>query len=87
MKDVLVVQGDRNAKVGHDAYHHWEGTVGRFGIGEINDRGWRLLEFTKSHRLTLANTLHPQKLSGTAILYAFNGQVHNQMDFILTLQR
>ena len=38
-KDILVVQGDWNAKVGPDAYRHWAGTVGRFGIGETNDGG------------------------------------------------
>ena len=50
-KDILVVPGDWNAKVGPDAHQHWAGTVGRFGIGETNDRGWRLIEFAKSHRL------------------------------------
>ena len=29
-------------------------------------------------------TLHPQKLSRTATWHAPNGQVHNQIDFILT---
>ena len=51
-KDILVVQGDWNAKIGSDAYQHWAGTVGRFGIGDTNNRGWRPLEFTKSHRHT-----------------------------------
>ena len=31
-------------------------------------------------------TLHPQKLSRTATWHAPNGQVHNQIDFILTPQ-
>ena len=39
-KDVLVVQGDWHAKVGPDAYPRWAGKLGRFGIGETNDRGW-----------------------------------------------
>ena len=30
-KDILVVHGDWNAKLGPDRYHHWAGTVGRFG--------------------------------------------------------
>ena len=38
-KDIFVIQGDWNAKVGPDANQHWAGTVGRFGIGEANDRG------------------------------------------------
>ena len=37
-KDILV-QGDLNANVGPNAYQHWAGIVGRFGIGETNDRG------------------------------------------------
>ena len=41
-KDIFVVQGDWNAEVGPDAYQHWVWTVGRFGIGKTNDRGWRL---------------------------------------------
>jgi exonuclease III len=86
-KDILIVQGDWNAKVGPDAYKDWSGTVGRFGAGETNDRGLRLLEFASSHRLTLANTLHPHKLSRTTTWHAPNGQVHNQIDYILAPQR
>ncbi|XP_076454867.1 uncharacterized protein LOC143289703 [Babylonia areolata] len=86
-KDMLIVQGDWNAKVGPDAYQNWAGTTGKFGIGETNDRGLRLLVFAKSHRLTLANTLHAHKLSRTATWHSPNGQVHNQIDFILTPQR
>ena len=86
-KDLLIIQGDWNAKVGTDAYQNWAGTVGRFSTGECNDRGLRLLEFAKSHRLTLANTLHPHKLSRTATWHSPNGKTHNQIDFILVPQR
>ena len=85
-KDILIVQGDWNIKVGPDTYENWPGTVRRFGIGETNDRGLRLLEFARSHCLTLANTLHLHKLSQTATWHSNNGQVHNQIDFILALQ-
>ena len=85
-KDILIIQGDSNAKVGPDAYDNWAGKVGRFGIGETKDRGLRLLEFARSHCLTLANTLHPNKLSQTVTWHSNNGQVHNQIDFILALQ-
>ena len=85
-KDIVIVQGDWNAKVGPDTYENWAGTVGRFGISETNDRGLRLLEFARSHCLTLANTLHPHKLSQTATWHSNNGQVHNQIDFILAPQ-
>ena len=58
-KDILIVQGDWNAKVGPDTYENWAGTVGRSGISETNNRGLRLLEFARGHCLALANTLHP----------------------------
>ena len=84
MKDIPVVRGESNAKVVPDSYQQWAGTVGRFGIGEANDRQWILLDFAKSHRLTLANTLNPDKLSRTATRHAPDGRVHNQTYFILT---
>ena len=74
------------AKVDPYAYQHQVGTVGRFGIGETNDRGWRLRGFAKNHRLTLANTLHRHNLSRTATWYAPYSQVHDQLDVIPTPQ-
>ena len=71
---MYIVQGDWNAKVVPDAYQDFAATVGTFGIGETNDRGWRLLDFAKSHLLILANTLHPRKLSRTAIWLAPMGR-------------
>ena len=41
-KDILIVQGDWNAKIGPDAYPDWSGTVGKFAWGETNERGLRL---------------------------------------------
>ena len=56
-KDIPIVQGDWNAKIGTDAYPDWNGTVGKFAWGETNERGLRLLEFARLHNLTIANTL------------------------------
>ena len=86
-KDITIVQGDWNAKIGPDAYETWAGTTGKFSARVTNDCGLRLLEFAKSHRLTLANTLHPHKPSRTTTWHSPNGLVHNQIDFILTPQR
>ena len=41
------MQGELNAKIGNNAHDGWKGIVGRFGIGETNDRGLKLLEFAK----------------------------------------
>ena len=86
-KDIIVVLGDFNAKVGPDAYKDWDGTVGQYGTGETNDRGLRLLEFACSQRLTIANTLYPHKLSRRTTWHAPNGKTHNQIDYVLTPRR
>ena len=60
---------------------------------ETNDRGQRLPEFGRSHQITLANTLHPHKLSRTATWHAPNGHIHKLEEllqltaFILTPKR
>ena len=92
-RNILVVQDDWNAKVGPDAYQHWAGGVGKFGIGETNAKGWTLLKIARNHRLALASTRTPPppppppKLSRTGTWHVPNGQVHNQIDVTLTTQR
>ena len=44
-KDILVVQGDWNAKVGKGACGNWQGICGTFSNDDTNERGLRLLEF------------------------------------------
>ena len=44
-EDILVVQGDWNAKVGRDAYGNWQDICGPFCNDNTNERGLRLLEF------------------------------------------
>ena len=41
-KDITIIIGDRNAKIGEDAYEDWAETVGKFGCGNTNNRGLRL---------------------------------------------
>ena len=78
-KDVLIIQGDWNAKIGTDAYQDWAGTVGKFGLEETNERGLRLLEFAKYYDMILANTLHHYKYSRRITWHAPNGEDKNQL--------
>ena len=43
-RDIRVVTGDWNAKIGEDN-KGWEHIMGKHGIGGMNDRGERLLQF------------------------------------------
>ena len=65
----------------------WKGTTGKSGLVHANDRGQRLLEFTRQHKLVIANTLFKHKLTRTATWHSPGGLHHNQIDFILVSKR
>ena len=50
-KDILVVQGDWNAKVGKDAQADWGEVCGPYCNVETNERGIKLLEFATYNNL------------------------------------
>ena len=52
-KDILVVQGDWNARVGKDAQADWGEVCAPYLNVEINERGLRLLEFATFNNLVL----------------------------------
>ena len=56
-KDVLIIIGDWNAKVGSQ---ETPGVTGKFGLGKWNEAGQRLIEFCQENALVIANTLFQQ---------------------------
>ena len=86
-KDILVVQGDWNAKIAEDAYENWIGTCGRYCNTKSNERGLKLLEFDSFNDLMLANTFGPHKASRRATWHSPNGKHHNQIDCIMVRKR
>ena len=54
-RDMLLVVGDLNARVGNDA-DTWRGTLGKFGPAELNRNGEHLLDFCALNGLVLTNT-------------------------------
>ena len=53
-KDVLLIIGDWNAKVGSQEI---PGVTGKFGLGVQNEAGQRLTEFCQENTLVIAKTL------------------------------
>ena len=53
-KDVLLIIGDWNAKVGSQER---PGVTGKFGLGMRNEAGQRLIEFCQDNTLVIAKTL------------------------------
>ncbi len=56
-EEVAIVMGDWNAKVGQEQESP---VTGRYGMGERNERGSRLIEFCRVNDLIITNTLFQQ---------------------------
>ena len=54
-QDILILMGDFNAKVGQD-HHNWPDVIGKFGYGDMNQRGENLLSFCAKNDLYITNT-------------------------------
>ena len=86
-KDILIIMGDFNAKVGSD-WESWNGTLGKFGLGESNDRGERLLNFCALNNLCITNTFFKQKKIAKEWTWESpDGTTKNKIDYILINRR
>ena len=86
-KDILVVQGDWNAKIGEDANKNWKGTCGQYCKPETHERGLRLLEFASYNNLKVANTFGTHKPSRRWTWHSPGGDYRNQIDYIMIKRR
>jgi len=85
-KDIKIITGDWNAKVGSDN-SGWEKVMGRYGYGDQNDRGERLLEFATIKNLFVCNTRFQQKESRKWTWMAPDGKHTNMIDLVLIERR
>ena len=83
-KDVLVIIGGWNAKVGRQ---ETPGVTGKFGLAIRNEAGQRLIGFCQENALVKANTLFQQHKRRLYIWTSPKGQHQNQIDYILCSQR
>jgi hypothetical protein len=81
-EDKLIILGDFNARVGADN-STWS-PLGRYGVGNINDNGLRLLEFCTQNNLAITNTFFQQKLKHKATWYHPRSGHGHLIDFIIT---
>lgn len=86
VKDVLIMSGDWNAKVGSNR-EGWENVMGRFGFGDRNARGERLLEFATDNDMTVCNTRFQQKDCRKWTWRSCDGRTKNMIDLILIKRR
>ena len=61
--------------------------TGKFGLGIRNEAGQRLIEFWQENTLVIANTLFQQHKRRLYTWTSPDGQLRNQIDYILCSQR
>ena len=82
-KRKLILLGDFNAKVGNDAHINWAGVAGRYGIGQRNRSGDKLLQFSGLNVLSIMNTMYKQPKQRLVTWISPDGKTQNQIDYIL----
>ena len=85
-KDVNIVMGDANAKVGQDNTGY-ENIMGRNGLGEMNENGERFANFCSFNNLVIGGTVFPHKRIHKATWVSPDGVTENQIDHVCISQR
>ena len=86
-QDILVVQGEWNAKDREEAQEDWGELCGPSWNPKTNDRGLKLLDFATYNNLVLADTLSNHKPSRRWTWHSPDGKDQNQIDYILVKNR
>ena len=86
-RDMLLIMGDFNAKVGRREPSIMSSALGLYSLGETNEDGEQLEDFCLEHVMALANTMfkqHPRRLYACT---SPDGNTRNQIDYISIAQR
>jgi len=60
-RDVIVIMGDFNAKIGENWSRLNSNAIGPYGLGERNPRGDRMEDFAVENDLVIVNTISASK--------------------------
>uniref|UniRef100_A0A803T9E3 Endonuclease/exonuclease/phosphatase domain-containing protein n=1 Tax=Anolis carolinensis TaxID=28377 RepID=A0A803T9E3_ANOCA len=83
-RDIILITGDWNAKVGSQMI---TGITGKHGLGQQNEVRRRQIEFCQENSMCITNTLFQQPKRWLYTWTSPDGQHRNQIDYILCSQR
>ena len=84
--DIVIVMGDFNSKIGNNN-QGYEDVMGKFGLGERNERGERMLEFCKHNNFSITNTYFYHRIQHR-YTWTHPDQIHkNCIDYVLIKRR
>src|SRR5713101_5189949 len=87
-KDILVIQGDFNAKIGKMKENELNSqNIGRFGLGSRNQNGERMLDFCIQHEFVVMNTCFEQPNRRLYTWVSPGGKYRNQIDYVMIKKR
>ena len=78
-KDLNIIMGDANAMVGEDNTGYEE-TMGKHGVGQMNENGERFANICSFNRLVIGGTIFPQKKIHKATCVSPDQRTENQID-------
>ena len=85
-RDICIVMGDMNAKVGSDNSTR-ETTMGKHGVGEMNENGELFADFCGTNELVIGGTLFPHKKIHKVTWTSPDLHTKNQIDHIAISRR
>ena len=78
--------GDMNAKIGKDN-DNWKGTMGKEGLGQMNENGLLFADFCTLNELIIGGTLFPHKPTPKSTWISPDLQTENQIDHITIIKK
>ena len=81
-----IVLGDFNSKIGNDKTGY-EDVMGKFGLGDRNEMGERMLEFCQRNQLSITNTYYYHRVQHRHTWTHPDGRHKNCIDYILIDKR
>ena len=85
-KSTILPIGDFNARVGTDYTESMPEVVGKYSLGETNERGLILLQLCSLNKYVLTNTIYKHKPNRRFTRISPDGKTKSQTDFIITSQ-
>ena len=85
-RDMLILMGDMNAKVGSDNTDR-KHKMGKHGLSKMNENGKMLADFCFTNSLVIESTIFPHRQCHKATWVSFDKQTENQIDHVMVRQR
>ena len=81
-RNMVFLLGDFNALVGRNR-DRWYPRLDKFGVGQENSNGYRLLQFRRYNNLVITNTVFGHETAHELTRYSRDGKTANLIDYVI----